>query len=96
MAPVKVRVQASRPVDPLVRMLLSELDARGESREGAAIRAGLGKDTINSWARARRVPNIGNMRAALGAIGLELVAVKPDIGQQGMVVCSDTSGAKNS
>jgi hypothetical protein len=75
-----------RAVDPLVKMLLSELDACGESLEGVSVRAGLGKDTIASWARARRVPNIGNMRAALGAVGLELVVVRPAAARQGMVV----------
>jgi len=29
------------------------------------------------WARAKRVPNIGNMRAALGAVGIKLIAIKP-------------------
>ncbi|MGE0580235.1 MAG: hypothetical protein AB7F22_34885, partial [Reyranella sp.] len=63
-----------------------ELDACGESLEVVAVRAGLGKYTIGSWARGRRVPNVGNMRAALGAVGLEPVAVKPGAVQQGMVV----------
>lgn len=86
MPPVCDRTRVNRAVDPLVRVLLSELDACGESLEGVAVRAGLGKDTIASWARARRVPNIGNMRAALGAVGLELVAIRPAAVRQGMVV----------
>lgn len=86
MPPVCDRTRVNRAVDPLVRVLLSELEASGESLEGLAVRAGLGKDTIASWARARRVPNIGNMRAALGAVGLDLVAIRPAAVRQGMVV----------
>ena len=86
MPPVSDRTHVDRAVDPLVRVLLSELDASGESLEGLAVRAGLGKDTIASWARGRRVPNIGNMRAALGAVGFELVAIRPSAMWQGMVV----------
>jgi lambda repressor-like predicted transcriptional regulator len=86
MPPVNDRTHVNQAVDPLVRVLLAELDASGESLEGLAVRAGLGKDTIASWARARRVPNIGNMRAALGAVGLELVAIRPAAARQGMVV----------
>jgi hypothetical protein len=73
--------RVGRAVDPLIRVLLSELDARGESLETVAVRAGLGKYTIGSWARARRVPNIGNIRAALGAVGLQLAAIRPDASQ---------------
>ena len=86
MPPVNDRMPVNRAVDPLVRVLLSELDACDESLEGVAVRAGLGKDTIASWVRARRVPNVGNMRAALGAVGLELVAIRPAAVRQGMVV----------
>jgi hypothetical protein len=61
-------------------------DTCGESLEGLAVRAGLGKNTIASWARVRRVPNIGNMRAVVGAVGLELVAIRSGAVRQGMVV----------
>jgi len=47
------------------------------SMESVCHKAGLGKGTIGMWARAKRVPNIGNMRAVLGALGFMLVAIKP-------------------
>ncbi|MFO1157287.1 MAG: hypothetical protein U1E60_00455 [Reyranellaceae bacterium] len=86
MARRKGRSSVIRPIDPLVKLLLLELDARGETVEAAAVRAGLGKDTIGTWVRARRVPNLGNMRAALGAVGFTLAAVKRADARQGPVV----------
>ena len=85
MAHRKGRSPVFRPIDPLVKLLQSELDARGDSLEAAAVRAGLGKDTIGTWVRARRVPNVGNLRAALGAVGLTLAVVRPGDLPQGVV-----------
>ena len=64
----------SSALDPLVHRLVGEIEERGLTREQVSLDAGLGKDTIGSWARGQRTPNIGNLRAALQVVGLELGA----------------------
>jgi transcriptional regulator with XRE-family HTH domain len=71
------RKRTSRAVDPLVKALLIELDERGWTIARLSARAGLGKNTVSEWVQGRRVPNVGNMRAALDAVDLSLVAIKP-------------------
>ncbi len=70
------RKRTSRAVDPLVKALLAELDQRGMAITALSLRAGLGKGTIPAWVQGKRVPNVGNMRAALDAVGLSLVALR--------------------
>lgn len=72
-----IRKRTARAVDPLVKALLIELDARGWSIARLSSKAGLGKNTVSAWVQGRRVPNVGNMRAALDAVELSLVALKP-------------------
>ena len=64
--------QHSTALDPLVHRLVGEIEERGLAREAVSLDAGLGKDTIGSWARGQRTPNIGNLRAALQVLGIEL------------------------
>ena len=59
----------STALDPLVHRLVAEIEGRRRTREGVSLEAGLGKDTIGSWARGQRTPNIGNLRAALQTMG---------------------------
>ncbi len=61
--------QHSTALDPLVHRLVGEIEERGLTREQVSLDAGLGKDTIGSWARGQRTPNIGNLRAALQVVG---------------------------
>ena len=63
------RKRTIRAVDPLVKALLVELDQREMSITALSLRAGLGKSTIPAWVQGKRVPNVGNMRAALGVVG---------------------------
>lgn len=71
------RKRTRRAVDPLVTVLLAELDRRGGmSITALSLAAGLGKSTVPAWVQGKRVPNVGNMRAALGVVGLALVAVR--------------------
>ena len=73
-------LQQSRPtVAPLTRedarelfSIVAEIEGRRRTREGVSLEAGLGKDTIGSWARGQRTPNIGNLRAALQTMGLAI------------------------
>lgn len=62
----------STALDPLVHRLVGEIEERGLAREAVSLDAGLGKDTIGSWARGERTPNIGNLRAALQVVGLAI------------------------
>lgn len=62
----------STALDPLVHRLVGEIEERGLTREAVSLDAGLGKDTIGSWARGERTPNIGNLRAALQVLGLAI------------------------
>ena len=62
----------STALDPLVHRLVAEIEGRRRTREGVSLEAGLGKDTIGSWARGQRTPNIGNLRAALQTMGLAI------------------------
>lgn len=71
------RKRTQRAVDPLVTALLAELDRQGGmSITALSLAAGLGKGTVPAWVQGKRVPNVGNMRAALGVVGVTLVAVR--------------------
>lgn len=72
------RKHLRRAVDPLVVALIIEITERKVSMESVSLTAGLGKNTIGTWSEGRRTPNIANMRAALGALGLVLVAITPN------------------
>lgn len=68
----------SAALDPLVHRLVGEIEERGLTREAVSLDAGLGKDTIGSWARGQRMPNIGNLRAALQVLGLAIDCTRLD------------------
>lgn len=73
----------SAALDPLVHRLVGEIEERGLAREAVSLDAGLGKDTIGSWARGERTPNIGNLRAALQVLGLAIDCTPLDCTQIG-------------
>jgi transcriptional regulator with XRE-family HTH domain len=81
----------STALDPLVHRLVGELEERGLAREAVSLDAGLGKDTIGSWARGQRTPNIGNLRAALQVVGLAIDCTPLDGVTRNCAVHSESS-----
>jgi hypothetical protein len=73
--PQVARVPAG--ADPLVQLILRE--ARGSTAQRRLeIAAGLGTDTVRRWLYRPqgRGPHIGVLRAALGVLGYDLIAVR--------------------
>jgi len=58
--------------NPYVQRLIAELNKTTLSVESFAELAGLDRDTIYNWARARQNPTIPNIVAAFNALGFTL------------------------
>ena len=59
-------------VHPLVKRLFSEMNEQQCNYEDLVARAGISRYTLSDW-RHRTIPNVVNLDAALGALGLRLV-----------------------
>lgn len=68
-----------RAVHPLIRRLWAEIAAQRTSQETVAKRAGVSSSAMRKWRRGDRKPNLQDLDACFGALGLQLtVEEKPD------------------
>jgi transcriptional regulator with XRE-family HTH domain len=61
---------------PLIKLIADERKMQGITRNALEKRAGLGHNTIQSWAANRRMGRIDNVESALDVLGYDLKAVK--------------------
>lgn len=70
-----MKAKAVPGVDPAVRELVEAASSRGIPQIEVANLAGLSKHSVSRWGRGNHEPTIGSLRAALNALGLDIVVV---------------------
>jgi lambda repressor-like predicted transcriptional regulator len=61
-------------VNPIVRLIFSEMNRQRVSVHQMSERSGIHRDTLRDW-RTRTTPSLSNVQAALGVLGIELMPV---------------------